>query len=208
MLREYNGKNALARVAMRLFYARKYECRLSPLVFMTDKRVEGDILEIVANLPRGACIIYRHFAAGDKEYIADKIRQTSFKRDLQFLIGKDEELARNCGADGVHLPERDLDKAVKIKSRYPDWIVTGAAHNGEALAKCARFGLDAGFVSPVFDTKSPGSGAGMGVEQMQALVKKSNIAVFALGGINKDNVGYLLGSGVSGIAAVSAFAGG
>ena len=172
---------------------------------MTDKRVQADILAIAMRLPNGSAVIYRHFGAPDKERIADDLRQLSFARNIQFLVGQDEDLARQCGADGLHLPERNIDLAKRLKSRYPDWIITGAAHNQKAIKQCQEYDLNACFISPLFPTKSEGSGAALGLERFASLASLYEIPVFALGGINANNAHRLLATKVAGLAAISAF---
>ena len=196
----------LASVASRLFDARSQPCRLAPYVFLTDPARRPDILAAVRHLPERSALIYRHFGAPEREFIAHKLRQLCFDRGVQFLVGADEVLARQCGADGLHLPEKDVGTAPVLHIRYPDWILTGAAHSELALVKAARSGLDAALLSSVFKSDSPSAGAALGVGGFTQMVKGAALPVFALGGIQKDNVQQLVGSGAAGIAGISGFA--
>ena len=172
---------------------------------MTDPNRVPDVILAAQNLPEHSALIYRHFGAADREFIAHKLREICFDRGVQLLIGADEDLARGCGADGLHLPERDLDTARVLHIRYPDWILTGATHSELALAKAAILCLDAGFVSPVFTSDSPSSGKEIGVARITSMVRSAKIPVFALGGINGMNAGQIIGSGAAGIAGISGF---
>jgi thiamine-phosphate pyrophosphorylase len=201
----YKEFDTLARVAERLFEARASMCRLAPYVLMTDPQRVPDITQAAQNLPKHSALIYRHFGASDREFMAHKLRQICFDRGIQFLVGADEELARGCGADGVHLPERDLDSARVLHIRYPDWILTGAIHSELALAKAAKLRLDACLVSPVFASDSRSAGQALGVERLEDMVRATQVPVIALGGINGSNVQQLVGSGVAGIAGISGF---
>ena len=201
----YKEFDTLARVSERLFEARSTSCRLAPYVLMTDPTRVPDIALAVQNLPKHSALIYRHFGATDREFMAHKLRQICFDRGIQFLVGADEELARGCGADGMHLPERDLDSARVLHIRYPDWILTGATHSELALATAAKLGLDAGFVSPVFASDSPSAGEALGVERLSDMIRSAQLPVMALGGINGGNAHQLIGSGAAGIAGISGF---
>ena len=202
----YKEFDTLARVAEGLFRARSPACRLAPYVLMTDPKRVPDVLGAAQNLPEHSALIYRHFGAPEREFMAHKLRQICNDRGIQFLIGADEDLARTVGADGVHLPETDLDAAPVLHIQYPDWILTGATHSEFALAKAARLGLEAGFVSPVFESQSPSAGDTLGVERFAEMVRDAKIPVIALGGINGTNVHRLIGSGAAGIAGISGFA--
>ncbi|NNC38216.1 MAG: thiamine phosphate synthase [Hyphomonadaceae bacterium] len=201
----YKEFDTLARVAEALYEARVSACRLAPYVVMTDPDRMPDIVHVAENMPEHSALIYRHFGAPEREFIARKLRQICFDKNVQLLIGSDEDLANNCGADGIHLPERDLDTAHVLRIRYPDWIISGATHSELAIAKATKLGVDAGFVSPVFESDSPSAGKALGIDRFAAMAAQAKIPIFALGGINPLNANSLEGSGAAGIAGVSGF---
>jgi len=201
----YNGTDVLASAATRFLKNRKHECRLAPFVLMTDPERLPDIVGVAQNLPRGSALIYRHFGAPDKEMMVRRLRILAFERELQFLIGQDEDLARQCGADGLHIPERHLGRAKALRHRYPDWVLTGAAHSELALKRAAHAKLDAAILSPVFESQSPSAGKPLGVEIFTDWVRAADLPVIALGGLNDRNVAQLRNSGAAGIAGISGF---
>lgn len=194
----------MARVASVLAKARPAPCRVSPLILMSDARL--DIVAAAEKLPDGCAVIYRHFGADNREDIAAQLRQICFKKSHQFLIGADAGLALEVGADGVHFPQNDLEASLLWRARVPEWILTGACHDGPSLALAGRLPLDAVTLSPVFETQSAGSGAPLGLKLLTALAAKSTRPVIALGGINAVTAPYLIGSGAAGIAGVSGIA--
>lgn len=173
---------------------------------MTDPKRTPDVLRSAAGLPKGSTLIYRHFGADNKIAIATALRQICFVRDVQFLIARDEELAMVTGADGLHLPEKYLPHAPKLRARYPDWLLSGAVHSAEALQNTK--GLDAAILSPVFSSNSSSAGKPIGIKKFTEITRAAPVAIFALGGISGANVSQLLSSGAVGIAGVSAFGGG
>ena len=203
----YTGNNKLARAATRLYELRARPCRISPLVFMSDPERVPDILAVARSLPKGATMIYRHFGAVDRGAIAQELRQISFARNLQFLIGQDVDLAAKVGADGVHLPERGLTCGAALRARYPDWLLTGAAHSHEAVMLCAENGLDAAILSPIFVSASKSAGKPIGIDELAKITKTTAIPIIALGGISAANAPKLYGSNVAGLAGVSMFVG-
>lgn len=201
----YKDFDTLARVAEALFKTRPAAGRLAPYVVMTDPKRTPDILRVAENMPKHSALIYRHFGAPEREFMSHKLRQICFDQGVQFLVGADEDLARICGADGLHLPERDLDAARVLRIRYPDWILTGAAHSEMALAKAGMQNLDAAFISPIFESESPSAGTPLGVTRFVKMVQAATVPIIALGGINASNAADLIGSGAAGIAGISGF---
>lgn len=190
---------------MRLFKDRVRPCALSPYIFMTDPERVPDILRSSAALPKGSTLIYRHFGAENRRDMARALRQICFVRSLQFLIGQDEALAYDVGADGLHLPEKDLKRGKVLRARYPNWLLSGAVHSPASLEHVD--GLDGMILSCVFKSESSSASVPLGVEKLRAVAHTSPISVFALGGICRKNVHELIGSGVAGIAGVAAFGG-
>ena len=134
----YLGNDPLARAASKLYARRTRPCALSPYIFMTDPKRTPDVLRNAAGLPKGSTLIYRHFGADNKVAIATALRQICFVRDVQFLIARDEELAMVIGADGLHLPEKYLPHAPKLRVRYPDWLLSGAVHSAKRPFKTQK----------------------------------------------------------------------
>jgi len=193
---------------MRLYERRLQPCKISPLVFMSDPERVPDVVGAARALPEGSTIIYRHFGNNDKVVTAQALRQIAFARNLQFLIGQDVELAVQVGADGVHLPEHELGRGAELRQKYPDWLMTGAAHSSDAVKISANNKLDAAILSPVFASDSKSAGKPMGVSTFADIAAKANVPVIALGGVSCENVEKLYDSGAAGIAGVSMFSGG
>lgn len=169
---------------------------------MTDPDRHPNFVRAAASLPRGSAVIYRHFGSAERFAHAQALRQICFERQHQFLIGADEELARKTGADGVHLPQRDLAAAPRLRRRYPEWLITGAVHDDCRLKHLHS--LDAAFLSPIFASNSPSAGVAIGPARLKDAVKKSGIPIFALGGITLLTAEQLADTGAAGVAAIEA----
>jgi thiamine-phosphate pyrophosphorylase len=177
---------------------------LPPLLFVTDpmRTPDTQILAIAERLPEGAGVIYRAFGGASAGETARALKAIAARRGLKLLIGLDSGLARDCEADGVHLPERALHKAPELRSQCPHWLITGAAHSAEALRAAELAGLDAVLLSSVFPSPSPSSGPSLGVGDFTALRRTTALPVYALGGVNAHNAPLLAESGAAGLAAV------
>ena len=179
---------------------------LPPLIFVTDPARTRHPEDIASHLPEGCGIIYRHFGEPHARERAQLLRRISHDHGLVLLIGEDEALAADIGADGVHLREHSLERASLVAR--PGWIVTAACHSPEAMRRAeAQIGLTAVLISPVF-TSASASARGVapwGAKGAKALAETASLPVIALGGITCDTVEQLRDCGLSGVAAVDAF---
>lgn len=180
--------------------------RLPPLLFVTDPQRTPDPAAVAARLPAGAGVIYRAFGAQDAPETAAILAAIARGRGLTLLIGLDEMLAENCGAHGLHLPERALAEAVGVRARHPEWRITGAAHGETGVAAAAAAGLDAVLLSPVFSSASLSAGEALGPTAFSRIARGAALPVYALGGVNAETAPRLAGSGACGIAAVDGVA--
>ena len=99
--------------------------------------------------------------------------------DIKSFIHRDYNLAVKLHADGVHLTSLDLDDISEAKSLGLEVIVS--THTQEEVLIAAKNGADYVTYSPIFST--PNKGEPKGIEELQELLDKVDIKVFALGGI-------------------------
>ena len=174
---------------------------LPPLLFFTDPDRTPRPWEIAARMPAGAGVVYRGFGRPEAGHEARLLRRVTARRGLRLLIGQDDGLAEAVGADGVHLPERDLGRAAALRRRHPGWTLTGALH-GEATA-LASGALDAVVLSPVF--RAGGSSADrppLGIAEITRRVAGLPLPVYGLGGITAESAPGLSDTGLCGLAAI------
>jgi thiamine-phosphate pyrophosphorylase len=176
------------------------------LWFLTDPARTPDPAAIAERLPAGAAVVYRTFGAADRLARARQLRRLTRERGLKLLIGADWRLAAAVGADGVHLPQKSMRLAPRLRRGRPGWLITAAAHDAAAIVAGGRLRLDALLVSVVFDSRSPSAvGRALGPLRFAAAVRKSRIPVIALGGINDVTAKRLQSSGAAGLAGVEVF---
>jgi thiamine-phosphate pyrophosphorylase len=176
---------------------------LPPLLFFTDPVRTPRPWETAVRLPRDAGVVYRHFGAADARETCRRLREATRERGVRLLVGLDEALAAAEEADGVHLPERALDQADRLRREHPDWLLTGAVHGVRNPQDLRR--LDAVVVSPVFPAGgASGARPPLGLVRFSVLASTLGRPVYALGGVSASNAPDLLGSGASGLAGVEA----
>lgn len=198
----------LAAVAARL-HRQAGAGALPALWLFTDPQRLPDPIAAAGRLPRGAAVVYRHFGAPDREDKARALADLCRRRGLKLLIGADPALARAVGADGVHWPERMVERLVRRRA-HAFRLETGAAHGREGLARAAQAGLDACVLSPVFASRSAVAGPlapQWGPLRAGALARAAGLPVIALGGVKAQNAARLIGRGFAGLAAIDGLGG-
>ena len=127
------------------------------------------------------------------------------KRNARLLVNDRLDVARSCGADGLHLPATSLPIAAVRKYVGKDWIVGVACHSVEEVEQAAEGGADHVLIAPVFDTASKPGMNPMGLEKFAAICRRSSIPVFALGGVSAENARMCVDAGAKGLAGIRLF---
>ena len=201
----YDAAEALSSVAEKLRAASGAPDNLPALFALTDPERTPDVVAFAKSLPEGSGIILRHFGQPGPRMASMDLATVAGDRKLVYLIGADPELAAIVGAKGVHWPERMPAEAASYRRHQPERMMTMAAHGPEGLAAAKDASADAVLLGPVFPTDSASDNPPLGAERFTELVASTDLPVYALGGVNGDNVHQLVGSGACGIAAVGAF---
>lgn len=126
------------------------------------------------------------------------------KYGVPFVLDDDVELAKEVGADGVHVGQSDMacEKARAILD--PDAIVGVSAQTVEEAIAAEKAGADYLGVGAVFPTGSKADAVEVDKATVRAICSAVSIPVIAIGGITKENVSELKGLGLVGIAVISA----
>jgi 8-oxo-dGTP diphosphatase len=113
------------------------------------------------------------------------------------LLNEDIELAYEVGADGVQLTGVQLAAC----DARPDFALCAAScHSAEELKMAVDLGLDFALLSPVLPTKSHPGAAHLGWESFAAMAASSSIPVYALGGLQMQDMEMAWQNGAHGIA--------
>ncbi len=117
------------------------------------------------------------------------------------LINGDIGLARDTGADGVHLPAARYLQLTA--SPVTDMLWAASCHNREELQQAARLGADFAVLSPVLPTQSHPGAPVLGWEAFTEASRDLPMPVYALGGMQRDLLDTALAHNAHGIAMLS-----
>lgn len=135
---------------------------------------------------------------------AEQIRDLCARYHVPFVINDNVEIARKINADGVHVGQSDMEALDVRKILGPDKIIGVSAQTVEQALLAQQHGADYLGVGAVFQTGSKADAKEISHDVLKKICDAVDIPVIAIGGITKDNVVELKGTGICGIAVISA----
>ena len=135
---------------------------------------------------------------------AERLKTLCAQRGVPFVVNDSVEIALKIDADGVHVGQSDI-KGRDIRSIIgPDKILGISAGTVEEAIAAEKSGADYIGVGAIFSTSTKKNARSMTMERLKEIVSSVSIPVVAIGGISAENISQLSGSGVDGVAVVSA----
>ena len=135
---------------------------------------------------------------------AKEIKELCRKYQVPFLINDDVDLAVEVDADGVHVGQHDMEAGEVRKKIGPNRILGVSAQTVEQALLAQQAGADYLGVGAVFPTGTKDDADAVSIQTLGEICHAVSIPVVAIGGIGQHNVMQLAGSGICGIAVVSA----
>ena len=120
------------------------------------------------------------------------------------MVNDDVELAMEVDADGVHVGQSEMEAGRVREKLGPDKIIGVSARTVEEALLAQERGADYLGVGAVFHTSSKADAADVSFQTLQEICQAVDIPVIAIGGITRENVTELAGSGICGVAVISA----
>lgn len=141
------------------------------------------------------------------EQEAQQLKALCAKHRVPYVVNDSVEIALHINADGVHVGQSDI-KGRDIRAIIgPDKILGISAGTVEEAVAAERAGADYIGVGAVFNTSTKKNARTLSAQQLRQISASVSIPVVAIGGINAGNLMELAGSGVDGVAVVSAIFG-
>lgn len=158
-------------------------------------------------LKGGATFIQLREKELDEEHFleeAKEIKELCRRYQVPFVINDNVEIALAVDADGVHVGQSDMEAGDVRAKLGPDKIIGVSAQTVEQAVMAEQNGADYLGVGAVFPTGSKADALEVSHDTLIAICKAVKIPVIAIGGISKENILELSGSGICGIAVISA----
>lgn len=180
------------------------------LYAVTDRAWVGKLTlpqQVEAALKGGAtCVQLREKNIADSSILAEarEISALCKQYRVPFILNDNVALAAQCGADGVHLGQEDMDPAEARRILGPDAIIGVSAHNVAEAKAAVAAGADYLGCGAMFATTTKTNVTALPKETLRAICAAVGVPVVAIGGISKQNLLSLAHCGEAGVALVSA----
>ncbi len=135
---------------------------------------------------------------------AIELKELCKEYNVPFVINDNVDIAIKMDADGVHVGQSDMEAGDVRAKLGPDKIIGVSAQTVEQAILAEKRGADYLGVGAVFPTGSKDDADEISHETLKAICEAVSIPVVAIGGITLDNTPQLKGSGICGVAVISA----
>lgn len=180
------------------------------LYLVTDRALAGerDFEDLVGRAIRGGCTLVqlreKEASSGEFYERALRLKKVTDYFHVPLIIDDRIDIMLAVDAAGVHLGQSDLPAEVARQIIGPDKILGVSARTVEDAEKAENDGADYLGVGAVYPTTTKGDAEKVSREELEKICSTVSIPVVAIGGLNARNIPSLEGSGISGVAVVSA----
>lgn len=161
---------------------------------MTDERMGKALWPALRRLPRGAGVVFRHYATPLAE------RRALFKRVRRIALARRLVLLR-AGANPLGYGDQGTHGRRDPRGGLSTWPV----HDRREALAARRGGADALFVSPVRASRSHPAGVALGPRRACGITRGLRLPIIALGGMDACAFRRMRLSGFHGWAAIDAW---
>lgn len=160
--------------------------KLPDLWLVSDARNDAVLERVLAGLPRGSGVIFRHYhLAGPRRRARfEELRGAAHRRGHLIALSGTARQARAWRADAVYGDPRGLASGPAIPR-------LATAHSLREIAAAGRARADAVLLSPVFPTRSHPGAEPLGPVRFRLMAALGGIPAVALGGMNGRRAGRL-----------------
>ena len=181
------------------------------LYAVTEKYPGRDFFVQIESALKGGitCLQLREKHLSKAEFIDEAriVKRLCEKYSVPLIINDDVEVALESASDGVHIGQDDGDAAEVRRIAGNRLIIGVSAHNVEEALAAEKAGADYLGCGAVFGSTTKSNVHVLPLETLKNIASAVKIPIVAIGGINENNMMRLAGSGINGVAVISAIFG-
>ena len=163
------------------------------------------LIEMLLSADVGA-IQLRVKGMGDAELVTRArmlVEKTRGSKTLS-IINDRPDIAVLSGADGVHVGQDDLSAKDARQILGPHRLVGVSTHNYEQLNKAVLDGANYVGIGPIFESRTKQFSSFGGLSLLEQVANQTALPIFAIGGIDLQNIDAVIEAGVTRVAVASA----
>ena len=172
--------------------------------WLAGKTLASQVEEVLSNGATFLQLREKHLGHNELVKEAVKIKEIAVKYNVPFVINDDIYAAKEADADGVHIGQDDASYQKAREVLGNDKIIGITAHNLQEALAAEKAGADYIGTGAVFPTSTKQDTVPLSFARLKEITDTITIPVVAIGGINHNNILKLKGSGIDGVAVVSA----
>lgn len=172
--------------------------------WLGDRTLAQDVETVLQNGTTFLQIREKELSYGAFLSEANTLKALAKQYCVPFVVNDAIDIALACDADGVHVGQGDIIGRDIRALIGPDKILGISANTVETALAAQRAGADYIGVGAVFGTTTKKDAKNLTVSELRAICDAVSIPVVAIGGISAQNIQALTGSGVDGVAVISA----
>lgn len=160
---------------------------------------------------KGGCTVIqlreKHAASREFYQLALSIKRITGYYGIPLIINDRLDIAAAVNAEGVHLGQKDLPADIARAVLGEEKIIGVSANNLQAAINAELDGADYIGVGAVFQTSTKTDTKPVTIDKLKEIRSAVKIPMVAIGGIKRSNISQLNGTGINGVAVVSAVIG-
>jgi len=188
----------------------KCDKKIMTLYAVTDRAWTGEktLMEQTEEALNGGvtCVQLREKELDEESFLKEAMEMKALceRYNVPFFVNDNVDIAIKCKADGVHVGQEDM-AAAQVRHKVGNEMIVGVSvHNVKEALEAVANGADYLGVGAMFSTSTKTDADVLPKEVLKEICDAVDIPVVAIGGINKENMSGLKGTGVDGVALVSA----
>lgn len=136
--------------------------------------------------------------------LAGHVKKITDRYQVPLIIDDQVAIAQAVDAAGVHLGQADLPVAVARRILGPSKIIGATTKTVAQAQRAVEEGANYLGVGAIFPTTTHVKTVHTSVATLKRIKQEAKITVFAIGGLNAENLSVLRNTNVDGVAVVSA----
>ena len=160
---------------------------------------------------KGGCTVIqlreKHATSREFYQLALSLKRITGYYGIPLIINDRLDIAAAVNAEGVHLGQKDLPADIARAVLGEEKIIGVSANNLQAAINAELDGADYIGVGAVFQTSTKTDTTPVTIDKLKEIRSAVKIPMVAIGGIKRSNISQLNGTGINGVAVVSAVIG-
>lgn len=180
------------------------------LYLVTDRTWLGNrklVEDVEVALKNGVTFLQlREKELNEKDFLklAIKLKALASRYKVPYVINDSIDIAIASDADGVHIGQGDMNIQEAREKIGPEKLLGVSVRNVRQAKHAENIGADYLGVGAVFPTSTKSDAVDVDWQTLKEICTAVSLPVVAIGGINEENIDQLKGSGINGVAVISA----